>query len=253
MGYKAGMTHVVREIDRPGSKLHKKEAVEAVTILETPPMVVVGIVGYVETPTGLRTLTTVWANHLSDDIKRRFYKNWYRSKRKAFTKYAKKAAEKPQEIAAELERIRSSATVIRVLAHTQIRKVKLRQKVANLLEIQVNGGSAADKVEFALHFLSRRSKFRKSSLRERPLTSARLPAVMDLPVLSVVGELPVFLARPIVAFARLLALVLGILPVSDIHAPELVNRATITELRSTSAFFASARRVTPSLHQLNLT
>ena len=33
------MSHVVREIDRPGSKLHKKEAVEAVTIIETPPMV----------------------------------------------------------------------------------------------------------------------------------------------------------------------------------------------------------------------
>lgn len=42
IGYKAGMTHIVREIERPGSKLHKKDAVEAVTILETPPMTVVG-------------------------------------------------------------------------------------------------------------------------------------------------------------------------------------------------------------------
>lgn len=32
IGYKAGMTHVVREIERPGSKLHKKEAVESVTM-----------------------------------------------------------------------------------------------------------------------------------------------------------------------------------------------------------------------------
>jgi len=143
------MTHVVREIDRPGSKLHKKEAVEAVTIVEVPPMVAVGLVGYVETPNGLRSLTTVWANHLSDDVKRRFYKNWYRSKRKAFTKYAKKAAEKPQEIEAELERIKQYCQVVRVIAHTQIRKVKLRQKVANLLEIQVNGGDVAAKVEFA--------------------------------------------------------------------------------------------------------
>lgn len=149
IGYKAGMTHVVREIDRPGSKLHKKEAVEAVTIIETPPLVVVGLVGYVETPNGLRTLTTVWANHLSDDLKRRFYKNWYRSKRKAFTKYAKKAAEKPQEIEAEIERIKKYAQVVRVLAHTQIRKIKLRQKVANLLEVQINGGDVAAKVDFA--------------------------------------------------------------------------------------------------------
>lgn len=67
----AGMTHIAREVDRPGSKVHKKEVVEAVTILETPPIVVVGVVGYVETPKGLRTLTTVWAGHLSDECKRR--------------------------------------------------------------------------------------------------------------------------------------------------------------------------------------
>jgi len=143
------MTHVVREIERPGSKLHKKEAVESVTIVEAPPMVVVGVVGYVATPHGLRTLTTVWATHLSDDIKRRFYKNWYSSKKKAFTKYAKKASEKPLEYEAEINRIKQYCQVVRVLAHTQIRKLKLRQKVANLLEIQVNGGDIAAKVDFA--------------------------------------------------------------------------------------------------------
>jgi len=149
IGYKAGMTHVVREIERPGSKLHKKEAVESATILETPPMIIIGVVGYVATPHGLRTLTTVWATHLSDEVKRRFYKNWYHSKKKAFTKYAKKASEKPAEYEAELNRIKSHAQVVRVLAHTQIRKLKLRQKVANLLEIQVNGGDVSAKVEFA--------------------------------------------------------------------------------------------------------
>ncbi len=143
------MTHVVREIDRPGSKLHKKDAVEAVTVLETPPMVVVGVVGYVATPNGLRALTTVWAGHLSDEVRRRFYKNWYNSKRKAFTKYAKKVAEKPQEIAAELQRIKDYASVVRVLAHTQVRKIKLRQKAAHLSEIQINGGSVSDKVDYA--------------------------------------------------------------------------------------------------------
>ena len=56
---------------------HKKEVVEAVTIVETPPMVVVGVVGYIETPRGLRQLTTIWAEHLSEECKRRFYKSWY--------------------------------------------------------------------------------------------------------------------------------------------------------------------------------
>jgi large subunit ribosomal protein L3e len=149
MGFKAGMTHVVREVDRPGSKLNKKETVDAVTILETPPMVVIGIVGYVETPTGLRTLTTVFAQHLSDDVKRRFYKNWYCSKKKAFTKYAKKYAEQPKDIAFELDRIRQHCQVVRVLAHTQVRKLKLRQRKAHICEIQVNGGDVPAKVDFA--------------------------------------------------------------------------------------------------------
>jgi hypothetical protein len=32
------MTTVVRDLDRPGAKMHKKEIVEAVTIVETPPV-----------------------------------------------------------------------------------------------------------------------------------------------------------------------------------------------------------------------
>ena len=113
-------------------------------------MIVVGLVGYIETPRGLRSLTTVWAEHLSDEVKRRFYKNWYKSKKKAFTKYAKKHSENSgSSITRELERIKKYCTVVRVLAHTQIRKTPLKQKKAHLMEIQVNGGSVADKVEFA--------------------------------------------------------------------------------------------------------
>jgi len=60
-GFKAGMTHILREVEKPGSKLNKKEVVEAVTVFETPPMCVVGLVGYIETPRGKRAFGTVWA------------------------------------------------------------------------------------------------------------------------------------------------------------------------------------------------
>lgn len=36
-----------------------------------------GVVGYIDTPRGPRMFKTVWAEHLSEDCKRRFYKNWY--------------------------------------------------------------------------------------------------------------------------------------------------------------------------------
>jgi len=148
--YKAGMTHVVRGVDRPGAIMHKREVVDAVSILETPPMVVVGVVGYLETPRGLRTLTTVFAEHLSEEFKRRCYKNWYKSKRKAYTKYAKKYSEDDgKSIEAELERIGKFCKVVRVIAHSQVKKLNLRIKKAHIMEIQINGGSPAEKVKFA--------------------------------------------------------------------------------------------------------
>ncbi|CAG7873102.1 unnamed protein product [Brassica rapa] len=185
MGYKAGMTHIVRDVEKPGSSkfhshlihsflkkiinqislfilfcllLHKKETCEAVTIIETPAMVVVGVVAYVKTPRGLRSLNTVWAQHLSEEVRRRFYKNWAKSKKKAFTGYAKQyeTEEGKKSIQSQLEKMKKYGTVIRVLAHTQIRKMKgLKQKKAHMMEIQVNGGTIAQKVDFAYSFFEK--------------------------------------------------------------------------------------------------
>ncbi|KAF2320074.1 hypothetical protein GH714_023095 [Hevea brasiliensis] len=139
-------------------ELHKKETCEAVTIIETPPLVVVGVVGYMKTPRGLRSLNTVWAQHLSEEVKRRFYKNWCKSKKKAFTKYSKKfeSEDGKKDIQSQLEKLKKHCSVIRVLAHTQIRKMKgLKQKKAHLMEIQVNGGDVAKKVDFAYSFFEK--------------------------------------------------------------------------------------------------
>jgi len=154
MTYKAGMSHIVREVDRPGSKLHKKEVVEGVSVLEAPPMICIGFVGYVETPRGLRALTSVWAGHLSDEIKRRFYKNWNTCKQKAFTKYQKRWADAAKgseaPMATEIARAKKYCQVIRAICHTQMSKVKVGQKKANIKEIQINGGSVEAKVDFAM-------------------------------------------------------------------------------------------------------
>jgi len=151
IGYKAGMTHIVREADKPGSKINKKEVVEAVTILETPPMVIVGVVGYIETPKGLRSFRTVFAEHISDEYRRRLYKNWGKSKKKAFTKASKKWQDPigKQEIEKDLARIKKYCTVVRVIAHTQMKLLGLSQKKAHIMEVQVNGGTVAQKVDWS--------------------------------------------------------------------------------------------------------
>jgi len=120
-----------------------------VTIIETPPIIVVGLVGYVITATGLRSYNTVWAQHLSQEVQRRFYKNWNKSKKKSFTKYVKKYSDGQKTIEEELNALKKHCTVIRVLAHTQISKIHIGQKKAHLMEIQVNGGSIEEKVDYA--------------------------------------------------------------------------------------------------------
>jgi large subunit ribosomal protein L3e len=154
MGYKAGMTHVLRLVNRPGSQLHNKEVVEAVTIVEMPPMTAIGIVGYVETPQGLRSLTTVWAETIDAEARRRWYKNWYKSKQKAFSKHAKARAESSEDFEKELQRICDFCSVVRVVAHTHVPE-GLRQKKAHVFEIQVNGGSIEDKVAYAKDLLEK--------------------------------------------------------------------------------------------------
>lgn len=152
MGYKAGMTHVVKYYERrEGKKIIKKDIVQSATVVECPPMKVIGLVGYVETPRGLRQLSTVWAQHLDPDVKRRFYRNWTNAKKKAFSKYAdrfKEDAKSTRSIQRDLERIKKYCTVVRVLLATQIRLLKFRQHKAHIMEVQVNGGSVAQKVDW---------------------------------------------------------------------------------------------------------
>ena len=151
LGYKAGMTHIVREVDRPGSKMNKKEVVEAVTIVETLPMVIMGIVGYVETPRGLRTFKTIFAEHVSDECKRRFYKNWHKSKKKSFPKYCKKwqDVDGKKQLERDFSSMKKYCQVIRVIAHTQ--------KKAHLMESQGNGGTVAENWTGPARGLSSRS------------------------------------------------------------------------------------------------
>ncbi|AFP65622.1 60S ribosomal protein L3 (nucleomorph) [Chroomonas mesostigmatica CCMP1168] len=153
LGYKAGMTHVVRTVDKLGSKLHGKDCVEAVTILETPPLEIIGYIGYIKTPRGLRAFRTIWSNSIfPEEFRRNFYKNWYKSKKKAFSK--KTNLKKMEFNFIEIEnqkkkfQIKKFCSVIRCISFSKISKTGLKQKKAKILEIQVNGGNSMEKVDF---------------------------------------------------------------------------------------------------------
>jgi large subunit ribosomal protein L3 len=70
MGYKAGMTHVLMIEDHAGSPNFGKEVVKPATIVDTPPVTVIGIRAYTRTPYGLKTLTETWMKNPPKDITR---------------------------------------------------------------------------------------------------------------------------------------------------------------------------------------
>merc|ERR1711982_255842 len=73
----------------------------------------------------------------------------YRSKKKAFTKC--NAGGKPNaNNERELAKMKKYCKVIRVLAHSDVVKLPIAQKTAHLMEIQINGGDVAAKVDFGV-------------------------------------------------------------------------------------------------------
>lgn len=160
MAFKAGMTHIVRDVDRVGSKMNKKEVVEAVTILEAPPMAVAGLTCYKETVTGLKCIGTVWAGHVSTEFKRRYYKNWKSSAQKAFSNYRafRNTKEGKAAEAAKYSKFEKKSDVVRVIAHTQQRKLRnhrVQTKKAFVQEIQINGGSIKEKIALGKSLLEK--------------------------------------------------------------------------------------------------
>jgi len=155
--YKAGMTHITRISNKKGSKSNKKEVLEAVTVLECPPVVVVGVAGYIETPHGPRCLRTIFAEHLGEECRRRFYKNWHRSKKRAFIHASKRWQDRLGKLSIrnDIARMKRYCTTIRVVVHTQQKMLGKRQKKADIMEVQVNGGTVAEKVDWAVKHLEK--------------------------------------------------------------------------------------------------
>ena len=248
LGYKAGMTHILREVNKPGSKIHKKEVVECVTIVETPPMVGVGVVGYVETPQGLRTLRTVWAAKLSDEAKRRFYKNWYQSKKKAFAHYQANYSE--EDVKAKLEEMKKHCSVIRLIAHTQTGKIGLRQKKAHIMEIQVNGGSVEAKVDWAHSMMEKEIKVDQVISDNQMIDT--IAVTKGHGIEGVINRWGVtrLRASPTAVCARAPASAPGTRPACPTPCRAPARRATATAPRSTrrSTWSARARTLTVTLH-----
>ncbi len=137
-GYKAGMTNVLLVNDVAESPREGMEESVAVTILETPPMDVVAVRGYEETPYGKQPVTEVWADAFHDDLER--------------VLDAPAGGGDADRLEAAVED--GEIAEVRVLTHTRPSTVSgIPRKKPELMETRVGGVDVAERYEFAIDLL----------------------------------------------------------------------------------------------------
>ena len=140
-GYKAGMTHVMMINDEPDSPRQGMEETVPVTVIETPPVKVVALRAYEETPYGMRPLTDVWAEEFDPELDR--------------------VLDMPDEHDADaaVEQIQDALEAgtladVRAITHTVPGELAgVPKKRPDVMENRIGGGSLEDRVEFGLDLL----------------------------------------------------------------------------------------------------
>ncbi|MCW3989829.1 MAG: 50S ribosomal protein L3 [Candidatus Bathyarchaeota archaeon] len=133
-GYKAGMTHAFVIEDRTHSPDFGMEMKNAATIIDVPPMTIVGIRGYEKTYDGLKAITEAWMEDLPLDVLR--------------TVKTIRGGDLDKTLKA-LEKFADRIHQIRVIAATQPHRAGVTKKKADLLEIPVGGGTIEEQLEYA--------------------------------------------------------------------------------------------------------
>lgn len=133
-GYKAGMTHVFVIEDRNRAPDFGMELKNAATVLDAPPIMIVGMRAYEKTHDGLKAFSEAWMKGLPVDIYRTVKTYGERDPKKKFEK---------------MEKFLDHMAQLRVIAATQPRLASVSKKNPDVLEIAVGGGSIEDQFEYA--------------------------------------------------------------------------------------------------------
>jgi large subunit ribosomal protein L3 len=137
-GYKVGMTHVKLTDNRKDSPTEGMEISTPVTILEVPPVVVMGIRAYKKTNRGLKTMMDVMASEMNEDLGRKI------------------PLPEKYDTDSKLNKLNENIDDIfdiRILIHTKPRQTSVPKKKPEILEVAVGGASVSQKLEFATSLL----------------------------------------------------------------------------------------------------
>ena len=138
-GYKVGMSHIMAVDYRKKSTTAGQEIRMPVTIVEIPPMKVIGARGYIQDTYGLRTLTEAWEKKIDKDLERTLPIPKGHNAKAAWKKMSDSDLEE-----------------IRLLVHTQPRMVTgIPKKRPEIMEMAVGGGSVDAQIEFAKEMMGK--------------------------------------------------------------------------------------------------
>jgi large subunit ribosomal protein L3 len=138
-GYKAGMLSVIVMDNRKGSPTFGQEIVVPVTVIDCPPLKVIGIRAYEQTVKGLKVFTEVYSKELPKELKRKVRIN------------PVKTLDNLEKIESNLQNLAS----IRLIVSTQPKLSGVRKKKSEVFEVEIGGKDIKEKFEFAKQILGK--------------------------------------------------------------------------------------------------
>jgi len=143
-GYKAGMTHILLLDTRKNSPTKGDEISVPVTVLDCPPLLVLGVRAYKMTPKGYVAFTEVLNDKVKDDkdLKRILTVGKYKKNQKTIEK--------------NLDKIKK----IRLIVKTQPRESGLNKKTPEIFEVEVGGKDIKEKWNYSKELISKALKIR---------------------------------------------------------------------------------------------
>src|SRR5438132_69779 len=139
--YKAGMSRAILVDSRKGSPSFGQEITVPVTILDCPPLKVLGIRAYYSTPYGKKVFTEVWTKNLPKELARKIK--------------AKKVA---QENLGKIEENLQKVSDVRFIVSSDPRSSGFGKKTPEVFELPFAGNDLKEKFEFAKQFFGKEIK-----------------------------------------------------------------------------------------------
>jgi len=138
-GYKVGMAHAIILDNRKGSPSFGQEITTPVTILDCPPLRIVGLRAYAPSAKGLKVAGEAWTADVPKELSRKL----------------KVGKAKTDEKISGMEKILDKVSILRMIVATQPRLSGVGKKKPEVFEVEVGGKSVKEKFDFAKNMLGK--------------------------------------------------------------------------------------------------